>query len=168
VRSPFFLYTSRHLFFPSVWLSPFCLKPNLQFVSYTKSYGLPEVAAMKGHGVAVIGGLLSTVVLAERPNGVVQWEIQKRQTSAPDLTRLRKRASTYTQLITNQEARGGYFASCRLGTPAQDIVLQLDTGSSDIWVPDSRARVCTKAGTEGCSLGSCMPEVLGIPFARFY
>ncbi|KAK4167256.1 mitochondrial elongation factor g 1-like protein [Cladorrhinum sp. PSN259] len=92
-----------------------------------------------------------------RLGGVVQWDIQKRQTSAPDLTRLRKRASTYTQLITNQEARGGYFASCRLGTPAQDIVLQLDTGSSDIWVPDSRARICTKAGTEGCSLGSFNP-----------
>ncbi|KAK3987776.1 mitochondrial elongation factor g 1-like protein [Cladorrhinum sp. PSN332] len=113
---------------------------------------------MKVHDVAVIGGLLTTGVLSERLNGVVQWGIQKRHSPAPDLTRIRKRASTYEEIITNEEARGGYFATCRLGTPAQNLVLQLDTGSSDIWVPDSRAKVCTANGTEGCALGSFDPS----------
>ncbi|KAK4231160.1 mitochondrial elongation factor g 1-like protein [Podospora fimiseda] len=96
---------------------------------------------MKGHGVVALGGLLA-----------------KRQPPASDLTRIRKRASTYEEVINNEEARGGYFATCRLGTPAQNLVLQLDTGSSDIWVPDSNAKVCTASGTEGCALGSFDPS----------
>ena len=86
---------------------------------------------------------------------MVQWDIQKRH-SPQDLTRLRKRASTYEEVITNEQSRGGYFATCRLGTPGQDLTLQLDTGSSDIWVPDSSAQVCSQHTGGGCTLGSCM------------
>ena len=117
-----------------------------------------RVVAMKGHGAAAIGGLLATLVLADNTDGVVQWGIQQRQAPPSSTTRIRRRASTFEEVISNQEARGGYFASCRMGTPAQDLTLQLDTGSSDIWVPDSQARVCAARGTQGCDLGSCMPK----------
>ncbi|KAK4462180.1 aspartic peptidase domain-containing protein [Cladorrhinum samala] len=113
---------------------------------------------MKGHGAAAIGGLLATLVLADNTDGVVQWGIQQRQAPPSSTTRIRRRASTFEEVISNQEARGGYFASCRMGTPAQDLTLQLDTGSSDIWVPDSQARVCAARGTQGCDLGSFNPS----------
>lgn len=81
--------------------------------------------------------------------GFVQWDISKR--SQPKLG-LRKRAGTQQEVIDNIQARGGYFATCTLGTPGQHVTLQLDTGSSDIWVPSSSASVCDD---NACSLGSC-------------
>ncbi|KAK4193264.1 mitochondrial elongation factor g 1-like protein [Podospora australis] len=98
---------------------------------------------MKAVSAVVAGALLARSTLAEHIDGVVSWGItQRRQPPPPEeARRLRKRASTFEEVITNEEARGGYFATCRLGTPSQDLSLQLDTGSSDIWVPDSSAKV---------------------------
>lgn len=133
----------------------------------------PISTAMKNsRRIAVaVGSLLladaAHLVHAEGGSGVVQWGIQKR--SAPEdlrnKNRFRKRASTYEEVITNEESRGGYFATCRLGTPGQDLTLQLDTGSSDIWVPDSTAAVCRTDTTSsssssggGCTFGSFNPD----------
>jgi len=109
---------------------------------------------MKSGLAVAVSSLLSGAVLANDGSGVVQWDIQKRK-QPQDLRRLGRRDSTYEEVITNDDARGGYFASCKLGTPAQDLTLQLDTGSSDIWVPDSSAKVCKATGTQGCNLGTC-------------
>ncbi|KAI2467587.1 acid protease [Annulohypoxylon bovei var. microspora] len=93
------------------------------------------------------GALVASVAQAQ----VVQWDIVKKQTG-PKLTR---RAGTFTEVITNEKLRGGYFASCSVGTPAQNLTLQLDTGSSDIWVPSSSASVCESSSSNGgCTLGS--------------
>ncbi|KAL2129264.1 hypothetical protein VTI74DRAFT_8001 [Chaetomium olivicolor] len=112
---------------------------------------------MKGHGAAAVGALLVGAAQAAAGNGVVQWDIQRNQ-KPYDFTRLRKRGSTFEEVISNEEARGGYFATCRLGTPGQNLTLQLDTGSSDIWVPDSNAPICVKPNTEGCALGTFTPS----------
>ena len=137
----------------------------------------PISTAMKNsRRIAVaVGSLLladaAHLVHAEGGSGVVQWGIQKRP-APEDLrnkNRFRKRASTYEEVITNEESRGGYFATCRLGTPGQDLTLQLDTGSSDIWVPDSTAAVCRTDTTSsssssggGCTFGSCMSVWSGV------
>lgn len=92
--------------------------------------------------------LLASVASAQ----VVQWDIEKRDNSVPKLTR--RADGTVVEVITNEKTRGGYFASCSVGTPAQKITLQLDTGSSDIWVPASTASVCEPQG-QGCTFGSC-------------
>lgn len=92
------------------------------------------------------GLLLATIAHA---NGVVQWDIQKKDRPAH---KLRKRAGTQQEVIHNYVSRGGYFATCTVGTPAQELVLQLDTGSSDIWVPSSQAAVCSDGD---CTLGTC-------------
>ncbi|VBB72053.1 Putative protease precursor [Podospora comata] len=112
----------------------------------------------RGAGIIAAGALFAATTLAQRKDGVVQWGIQRRQPPPETYTRVRKRASTFEEIITNEEARGGYFATCRLGTPGQDLTLQLDTGSSDIWVPDPTAKVCSKSGTEGCALGTFNPD----------
>ncbi|PFH55457.1 hypothetical protein XA68_18276 [Ophiocordyceps unilateralis] len=56
--------------------------------------------------------------------------------------------------ILNDRERGGYFINVTIGVPGQDMALQLDTGSSDVWVPSSNAKLCRKPGDGGCSLGS--------------
>ncbi|KAK8122796.1 hypothetical protein PG984_011466 [Apiospora sp. TS-2023a] len=105
---------------------------------------------------------------------VVQFDIAKRTTQQPNRQRLiRRDATTYEQSIQNDVNRGGYFATVSVGSPGQKLTLQLDTGSSDIWVPSSSSSVCTKSASsdgykggrggdgesssgddEGCQLGS--------------
>lgn len=108
------------------------------------------------------GALLASQAHAQ----VVQWDITKQ---APPGARLRKRqGKTFEQTINNDVMRGGYFASVSMGSPPQQLTLQLDTGSSDIWAPSSGAQVCSAPssatgsrggdgasdGDQGCSLGS--------------
>ncbi|KAI1845497.1 hypothetical protein JX266_008355 [Neoarthrinium moseri] len=117
---------------------------------------------MKSAVTLATGSLLASVAHAQ----VVQWDIQKRDL-APKKGLRRRAASTYTEVITNEEARGGYFATVSVGTPAQNLTLQLDTGSSDIWVPSSQSSVCEKSASrggssssssDGCTFGSFNPD----------
>ncbi|KAI1770780.1 mitochondrial elongation factor g 1-like protein [Hypoxylon cercidicola] len=94
------------------------------------------------------GALVASVAQAQ----VVQWDIVKRQNAPNKLTR--RQGQTFTEVITNEKLRGGYFATCQVGTPPQNLTLQLDTGSSDIWVPSSSASVCESSTDGGCSFGS--------------
>ncbi|KAL2271322.1 hypothetical protein VTJ83DRAFT_693 [Remersonia thermophila] len=114
---------------------------------------------MKSHGVVAAGALLvGAACAASNTPGIVKWDIQ-RQHRRQELTRLGKRADTYEEVITNEEMRGGYFATCQIGTPGQPVTLQLDTGSSDIWVPANTAQVCRQRGSgDGCAFGSFDPD----------
>ncbi|KAH8692912.1 aspartic peptidase domain-containing protein [Talaromyces proteolyticus] len=60
---------------------------------------------------------------------VVELPVQRRHTSAQSL---RKRDSTVDLALTNAEIL--YVVNVTLGTPPQPFSLQLDTGSSDLWV----------------------------------
>ena len=83
---------------------------------------------------------------------VVQWEFSKQHTSG-DL-QARSDDLTWEEIITNEKGKGGYFATVTIGNPGQDLVMQLDTASSDTWVPYSGASIC-EGTTTSCSLGSC-------------
>ena len=139
-------------------LSP-TVPPTGVSTTYLLTYLVTTSAiTMKGTRTAIVGALLagaSSSHAAHSGNGVVQWDIRKDR-QPQDFTKLRRRADTYEEIVTNEQARGGYFATCKLGTPGQDLTLQLDTGSSDIWVPDSSAQVCRKANSGGCTFGTCM------------
>ncbi|KAK7914092.1 hypothetical protein PG985_011795 [Apiospora marii] len=75
---------------------------------------------------------------------VVQFDIAKRSTH-PKRQGLNKRdATTYEETIKNDY---------RSGPRGQKLTLQLDTGSSDIWVPSSSSSVCTKSSPSGGSRG---------------
>ena len=111
---------------------------------------------MKAVVTILVGAALA--VTSQAQSGVVQWDIQRRQQPQLDLTKIRKRASTVEGIIANQDERGGYFANCKLGTPGQQLTLQLDTGSSDIWVPDRSSKVCQSKSGDGCALGSFSPS----------
>ncbi|KAL1872994.1 hypothetical protein Daus18300_004135 [Diaporthe australafricana] len=90
---------------------------------------------------AVSAGLL--LAPATSAAGTVQWDIQKQH---PKARFGRRAAETHEGIITNELTRGGYFATCSLGTPAQNLTLQLDTGSSDIWVPWDLATTDANSG----------------------
>lgn len=110
---------------------------------------------MRSAATLAASSLLASVAQAQ----VVQWNIQKRE-AKPKEGLIKRAASTYTEVITNEEARGGYFATVSIGTPSQNLTLQLDTGSSDIWVPSSEASICSTSGrtssssSSGCTFGS--------------
>jgi len=92
--------------------------------------------------------------LVERRDGtpprVVQHEIQRRQDIsnilARDRARIRKRQSSNTvqENLDNEETL--YFMNITMGTPAQDLRLHIDTGSSDLWVNVANSQLCAAQG----------------------
>ncbi|KAH8816399.1 aspartic peptidase domain-containing protein [Xylogone sp. PMI_703] len=65
-----------------------------------------------------------------------------------------RRADTVQATLQNAEQAGLYAANISVGTPAQNLIVQLDTGSSDLWVPASTASICTNTRQGGCPGGS--------------
>lgn len=80
----------------------------------------------------------------------IQWDIQKN--NHRKAMSGKRATSTYSEVITNENTEGGYFATCAIGTPSQNMTMQLDTGSSDIWIPWVSAILCEEYE---CSLGTC-------------
>jgi Eukaryotic aspartyl protease len=74
--------------------------------------------------------------------------------------RISKRTDVESQLGSRQEQEDAlinqiqyYMADVEVGTPGQPITLQIDTGSSDIWVIDVNAAICQPQGA--CPDGTC-------------
>jgi predicted aspartyl protease len=104
---------------------------------------------------------------AAQPDGVVSWGIQRHEKVRRVGRRQANVAGTVEEVVQNQEQRGGYFATAEVGNPGQAVTIQLDTGSSDVWVPSSQSQVCQKTGRgSGCSLGSCTLISLPLTFTR--
>ena len=66
-------------------------------------------------------------------------------------------SSTVTESLTNNVTGGLYAASITVGTPPQKLTLQIDTGSSDVWVPVAGSDICDAPAAEdgGCPGGTC-------------
>ncbi|KAK7749246.1 hypothetical protein SLS62_008325 [Diatrype stigma] len=60
--------------------------------------------------------------------------------------------STQRKPITNPETL--YFVNGTLGTPAQTVLLHLDTGSSDLWVNSAQSDLCTERSNPCASTGT--------------
>ncbi|KAK8013633.1 Elongation factor G- mitochondrial [Apiospora marii] len=100
----------------------------------------------------VTGSLVAGCARAQ----TVQLHIAKRDArhDNPKLPVGRREAATHVGIITNEKAVGGYFTTVSIGSPAQEVTLLLDTGSSDLWVPSASA--CAK--DNGCTFGSFDPS----------
>jgi hypothetical protein len=110
---------------------------------------------MKGiAAVAAVGSLLATTVQAQ--DGV-RFDIKRRQHNV--LPRVARRSeSTLPVSLANNVENGAYFVDVSMGTPPQNLSLQLDTGSSDTWAPLTSASICQQSAgnPQGCSFGACM------------
>ncbi|PKS08673.1 hypothetical protein jhhlp_004726 [Lomentospora prolificans] len=114
---------------------------------------------MRRPGYLVASGALAVHALGSQPvPGVLLMQFEeKRNPNAPSLRR--RAEQTVEEVITNEKQRGGYFSTCTVGTPPQDIVLLLDSGSSDTWVPAINAPICSLSfSLDPCPLGSYDPD----------
>lgn len=111
-----------------------------------------------------IPAVLSLSLLALTSANTVQWDIvQDRDVQAAQLQRratilrrsLDTRAATVTADLENAKLQGLYAANISIGTPAQNFQVQIDTGSSDLWVPASSACTVSTDLPQGCPDGSC-------------
>lgn len=60
--------------------------------------------------------------------------------------------------LLNNITNGAYVTTIKVGSPEQTLTLQVDTGSSDTWLPSTQAQICQ---TGGCFFGSCKPSSHG-------
>lgn len=97
---------------------------------------------MKPVLVAALGLLLPS---AEAK--VIQWDIQKRH----DTPQLGRRSDKTIDASLRNEYQS-YYANVSIGNPRQELSLVIDTGSSDTWVPYSKADACSD---NACTWGSC-------------
>ena len=96
------------------------------------------------------GALLSTVGPVVASPKVVGFAFNKE--IRRDVPNLHRRAKSAEVAIGNAQIL--YFINVTIGTPPQRFSLQLDTGSSDIWVPAVESDACTRASGRACSLGA--------------
>lgn len=69
---------------------------------------------------------------------IVSWDIQKQKASTKALIKAKR--ATITEAVGNEANL--YYANVTVGTPGQLLQLQLDTGSSDVWMTASDAAFC--------------------------
>lgn len=82
----------------------------------------------------------------------VQIPVVRNEPGNPPLMR----RGAFEQIMLNNLTGGGYYAEVGLGTPRQNVTLVVDTGSSDVWVLDKAADLCTSPEKQQENFGGCI------------
>ncbi|KAH8594685.1 aspartic peptidase domain-containing protein [Bisporella sp. PMI_857] len=108
--------------------------------------------------------LISFTIVSAQVDGTLLWNIkrdpatQEAQLKARSLELherlLPRQADTVTADLGNALQAGLYFANISVGTPPQEFQVQIDTGSSDLWVPSATARLCQLQQGSECPGGA--------------
>jgi hypothetical protein len=86
---------------------------------------------------------------------VVSFDLTKREIIGDSLVenKLRRRAKSVAATLYNAQSNLLYLVNATIGSPGQQFSLQLDTGSSDIWIPSAGSSACT-GRTKRCVNGA--------------
>lgn len=96
----------------------------------------------KAHfALSVAAAILSLLAVADASPKVFGLDFKREMTRDPAYTnRIQRRQKSVQVEITNEELL--YLVNITIGSNNQPFALQLDTGSSDIWVPSTTSDVC--------------------------
>jgi len=107
--------------------------------------------------LSIAASLLALLPSALAAN-VVSMSVSR--VAPPTLSQLTRRgivprASTISETLVNNATGGAYQATVKVGTPGQQIILVLDTGSSDVYVLSYEADQCTEPEVQAYYSGGC-------------
>lgn len=101
---------------------------------------------------------VSLLYLTDLASASIRLDFKKeRRTLPPDSPYLQRRAGSVSANLENAQSALLYLMNVTVGTPPRKFALQLDTGSSDIWIPWKNADVCQQDSSR-CSNGAYDPN----------
>jgi hypothetical protein len=103
--------------------------------------------------VVLAATFLLPTTLAVPETGTFGLKFERRSVNAEEYPHLRRRQSNTVQAGLSNEI-SLYLINVTVGTPAQSLSLQIDTGSSDVWFPTNDANVCQQDGGQDCPVGT--------------
>jgi hypothetical protein len=108
---------------------------------------------------AVLSLLFAPLLVIELSSAAKIFTLDfSRSTGASPLRRRADEGQSYTDALHNEGAGGYYTVNATVGTPPQNLMFGVDTGSSDVWVTSSNNSFCTNVTAQqekhqGCSGG---------------
>ncbi|KAI5303456.1 replication factor C subunit 4 [Ascosphaera pollenicola] len=106
--------------------------------------------------IALLPATIQGIQLKERSAGstpaVVGASFEKTRVPRHKNDKRRRRDNSYAVDLANEKVL--YNAQIELGTPAQTIQAQIDTGSSDLWVNSPDSQICKSKGSPCESSGT--------------
>ena len=121
---------------------------------------------------ALFASVVNALMLGQQDSpAVFRLPLQKRTDEVHAMAlrnRLMRRSGDIVTTDTNYMNSLLYVVQLSIGTPPQTVMVQLDTGSSDLVVETDSSDICSAAAPNPCTnLGACKKSLLSSVFQRY-